>query len=87
MLRLSKKKDNQMSKTNLTKEDIEFISNLLAKREENFKKILDDRLDEYYKYYRQTRKITTTIMMLSGGIFVMSTLLAYIGLDIFLTLG
>jgi 2-phosphoglycerate kinase len=76
-----------MAKTQLTEEDIEVISNLLAQREKEFMKITDKRLDEYYEYYRQTRKIATSMMMFAGGIFIMSTILAYIGLDILLALG
>jgi hypothetical protein len=70
----------------MTEDDLEVIANLLEQREKEFIKITDKRLDEYYEYYKQVRKISNATMMFSGGIFVMSVILAYIGLDIFLAI-
>jgi hypothetical protein len=79
MLRLSKKKDNQMSKTNLTKEDIEYISDkvsdLLANEEKRIIEIVDKRLDLYYEYYQRTNKLVNMTLFITIGVFIMSLML------------
>ncbi len=76
-----------MAKTQLTEEDIEFLSDLLAKREEDFKKIMDEKLDLYYDYYKVTTKRFNTTILVTGTIFVMCVGLTAMSLNILLALG
>ena len=87
MLTLNKNKGYKMSKTQLKEEDIEFISNLLAKREDDFKKIMDEKLDLYYDYYKATTKRFNITILVTGAIFVMCVGLTAMSLDILLALG